>query len=147
MVFKINISDKSGKTYHFETESESLVGKELKQKFLGNEILPDLAGYEFEITGGSGNSGMPMLPNVEGMIKQRVLLSYETGMHRRSRREGKKPRSNFTPKGLRLRKTVKGKIISQDTAQINLKVLKQGNKKLSEIWPEQCKPKEKSEKK
>ena len=67
-------------------------------------------------------------------------------MHKRSRREGKKKRSNFTPKGLRLRKTVRGKVLSPETAQVNLKVLKEGGKKLSEIWPEQNQKKEEKKK-
>jgi len=44
--------------------------------------------------------------------------------------------------GLRLRKTVRGKVISQLTSQINLSVLKVGTKSLSEIFPDQNKPKE-----
>ena len=32
MVFKINIAEKSGKTYHLELESEDLMGKELHNK-------------------------------------------------------------------------------------------------------------------
>ncbi len=63
-------------------------------------------------------------------------------MHRRTRREGKKKVSNPKPEGLRLRRTVRGKTISPEIVQINLKVLKHGNKPLSEIFPEQNKPKE-----
>ena len=66
-------------------------------------------------------------------------------MRKRTRREGKKKRSNMKPKGLKLRKTVRGKIISPEIVQINLKVLKQGNQPLAEIFPEQNKPKEKKQ--
>ena len=76
---------------------------------------------------------------------RKVLLSYGKNMHKRSKREGKKKRSNPTSKGLRLKKTTRGNTISGDIMQINLKVLKEGNKKLSEIFPEQCRPKEKKE--
>ena len=61
------------------------------------------------------------------------------------KKEGKIKRSKNRPKGLRLRKTARGKVISQDIVQINLKILKEGNKKLSEIFPEQNKPKENKE--
>ncbi|MBS3094290.1 30S ribosomal protein S6e [Candidatus Pacearchaeota archaeon] len=146
MVFKFNLSMKNGKTFKLESDSEALDGKEIGQKISGSEISPDLDGYEFEIMGGSDKAGMPMLPNVDGTNLKRVLLGYGKGMHKRSRREGKKKRSNFTPKGLRLRKTVRGKTISLDITQVNLKVLKQGNKSLEEIFPDQCQPKEKSKK-
>ncbi|GIU68155.1 MAG: 30S ribosomal protein S6e [Candidatus Pacearchaeota archaeon] len=133
-MFKINISDKSGKTYKIETESESLIGKSLHDKVLGEEIGPDFYGYEFEITGASDKAGFPSLEIVEGTGLKRVLLSYGKGMHKRPRKEGKKKRPNMKPKGLRLRKTVRGKVISSDIVQINLKVLKEGQKKLSEIF-------------
>ena len=63
-------------------------------------------------------------------------------MKKRPKREGKVKRSNPKPKGLRLRKTVRGKIISTAISQINLKVVKEGGKKLSEVFPDQGKPKE-----
>ena len=46
---------------------------------------------------------------------------------------------------MRRRKTVRGKVISLAVAQINLKVLKNGSKKLEEVFSDQCKPKEKKE--
>jgi small subunit ribosomal protein S6e len=137
MVFKINISEKSGKTYHLESESQEFIGKELHDKIKGEEFFPELSGYEFEITGTTDNAGFTSLESVEGTGLKKVLLSYGKGMHKRVRREGKKKVSNFKPKGLRLRKTVRGRVISEDIVQINLKVLKEGNKKLSEIFPEQ----------
>lgn len=143
MPFKFNISEKSGKTFHFEAEAEGLEGKEIGQKFLGQEVNPDLAGYEFEITGGTDAGGLPMLPDVDGIATKRVLLSYGRGMHGKSRKEGKKFRSNMSPPGMRRRKTVRGKVISPAVAQINLKVVKAGAKKLEEVFPDQCKPKEK----
>ena len=42
---------------------------------------------------------------------------------------------------MRLKKTLRGNTISADVVQINLKVLKQGEKKLIEIFPEQAKSK------
>ena len=142
MPFKINISEKSGKTYHLELESEELVGKELHDKVDGKNILADLEGFEFEITGTSDKAGFTSMENVEGIGLKKVLLSYEKGMKKKPRKEGKKKLSKNRPKGLRLRKTVRGKIISPAISQINLKVLKEGSKKLSEIFPEQCKGKE-----
>jgi len=137
VAFKINISEKNGKTYHLELESEELIGKELHNKVNGKDLSSNLEGYEFEITGASDSAGFTALEEVEGTALKKVLLGYGKAMHKRPRREGKKPVSNFKPKGLRMRKTVRGKIISPEIVQINLKILKEGNKKLAEIFPEQ----------
>ncbi len=147
MVFKINIGTKTGKTFKLETEAKTLEGKELHQKISGKELdlAPELRGledYEFEIAGASDKAGFTALESVQGTGLKGVLLSYEKGMKKRSKREGKKKRSSYTPKGLRLRKTVRGKIISPDIVQINLKIIKEGKKSLEEIFPEQNKPKE-----
>ena len=140
-MFKVNIAEKNGKTYHLELESEEIMGKELHNTVEGKDLSGDLSGYEFEITGTSDTSGFTSMKNVEGTGLKRVLLSYGKRMHRRPRREGKKKVSNFKPKGLRLRKTVRGKVISPSIVQINLKILKEGGKKLSEIFPDQNLPK------
>ncbi len=139
MAFKINISEKSGKTFKLEAEAKSLIGKELHDKVNGIEISPDLEGYEFEITGASDKAGFPALDFVEGVGLKRVLLGYGKGMHIRPKGDKKKGKK---PKGLRLRKTVRGKVISEAISQVNLKVLKEGSKPLSEVFPDQNKPKE-----
>jgi len=134
MVFKINISEKNGKTYKIESEAQNLVGKSLHDKINGKDILADLEGYELEITGASDKSGFPTMKNVEGVGLKRILLVYGKGMKKRPRREGKIKRSKNKPKGLRLRKTVRGRVISPEIVQINLKVIKQGSKKLEEVF-------------
>ena len=134
MVFKINISEKSGKTYKLETESEEIVGKELHDKINGKILLPDLEGYELEITGASDKAGFTAMKEVEGIGLKKLLLTYGKAMHTRPRKEGKKKPSNPKPKGLRMRKTVRGKVISPEIVQINLKVLKEGAKKLEEVF-------------
>ncbi len=141
-MFKLNISDKSGKTYKIELESEELVGKELHDKLDGKEILPALDGYELEITGASDQAGFTAVENVPGIGLKRVLLTYGKAFKKRPKHEGKRKRTNTRPKGLRLRKTVRGKVISNDIFQINLKVLKEGHKKLSDIFPDQNKKEE-----
>ncbi|MEJ2267820.1 MAG: S6e family ribosomal protein [Nanoarchaeota archaeon] len=143
MPFKINIGTKKGSTYKLEIESEDLIGKSLHDKIAGKDISPSLEGYEFEITGTSDKAGFTSMKNVEGIGLKKVLLTYGKGMKKRPRKEGKKKRPEDRPKGLRLRKTVRGKVISPEIVQINLKLLKEGAKKLSEIFPEQNKAPEK----
>ncbi len=132
MAFKINIGTKEGITFRFETESEALIGKKLGETIAGEELLPDLEGYVFEIRGASDKAGFPAKADVEGTGLKRVLLSYGWGM------------KQTKPKGLRRRKTVRGNTISQDIVQVNLVIVKEGKKKLSEIFPDQVK-KEKQE--
>jgi len=145
-MFKINLATKDGKTFKLEVEAKALEEKSLHEKVSGKEVSPDLEGYEFEITGTSDKSGFPSHKKIEGVGLGKLLLSYEKGMKKRPKREGKWKRSEKKPKGLRLRKTVRGKVISQEIVQINLKVLKEGNKKLSEIFPEQNKSAEPEQK-
>lgn len=139
MVFKINIPDKSGKTHKVELETEFFNGKSLGDKVPGKEILPDLSGWEFEISGASDKSGFTAMKGVTGMGLKKVLLGYGKGMHKRHRFEGKKKRSNPVPKGLRLRKSVRGETISDEITQINLKTLKKGKKSLKDIFESQSK--------
>ncbi|HVY01984.1 MAG TPA: S6e family ribosomal protein [Candidatus Nanoarchaeia archaeon] len=128
MVFKLNIGHK-GKSWKLELADEGLSGKSVGDKFMGDEIKPELAGYELQITGGSDNAGFPMFQEVEGIGLKRVLLTKGKGM-----------RNNKA--GLRLRKTVRAKTISAAVSQINIKVLKVGAKKLEEVFPDQNKKEE-----
>ncbi|HLC32179.1 MAG TPA: S6e family ribosomal protein [Candidatus Nanoarchaeia archaeon] len=127
-MFKLNISEK-GKAWKFETEGEALAGKNVGESVNGEEIDSKFEGYEFMITGGSDSAGFPLSKEVEGIALKRVLLTKGWGM-RDSR------------KGVRLRKTVRGKQITSTTSQINLSVVKVGSKKLTELFPEQNKPAE-----
>jgi len=138
MVFKINIGTKEGKTYHFELESEELIGKKLHDVLEGKDLLPNLEGYELEISGLSDKAGFTSMKDVEGIGLRKVLLVYGKAMKKRPKREGKKKRGKNRPKGLRLRKTVRGNTISNDIVQINLKILKQGSKKLSDVFEGQA---------
>jgi len=128
MPFKIIIGDKD-KAWRIETEAESLVGKSVGEKVDGKEIKAEIEGYELEITGGSDMAGFPVSKDVEGLGLKRVLLTRGWGM-------------KDTREGVRLRKTLRGKVISNAVVQINLKVLKHGKKPLAEVFPDQNKPKE-----
>jgi len=136
MTFKINISEKSGKTYKLESEAKGLIDKALHDKVPGILVSPDLEGYELEICGSSDKSGFTSMANIEGFGRKKMLLDYGKGMHIKPKGDKKKGKKIS---GLRLRKMVRGKVISDAISQINLKVLKEGSKKLAEIFPEQNK--------
>ena len=125
MPIKVDIGDpKSKRTFHLETSSDSIFGKKIGDMIEGTSIseFPDLRDYEFIITGLSDIGGLPALAEVEGSGKKRLLLT-----------RGKVMRSK-KPRGLRLRKLVRGNTIAQDISQLNLKVSKQGEKDLMKIF-------------
>jgi len=130
MAFKINVAYK-GKTFKVETEDEKLVGSSIGDKIKGEEISEDLTGYEIEITGTSDKAGFMGSPEIDGPDLHKVLLGYGRGMHKKPKGEKK---TNKRPKGLRLRKTVRGKEISLFTIQINTKVLTEGSKKFDALF-------------
>jgi len=132
MAFKINIGKKDGKTFKLESDTEALIGKKIGDIIEGQDLKPELSGYELEITGLSDKAGFPSLKQVEGQGLKRVLLT-----------KGKAMRDKR--KGLRLKKTLRGNTISKDIIQINLKITKEGSKKLEEIFSEQNQPKPKEE--
>jgi len=119
--FKLNIGDpKSKKTLKKEVkddDAEIFRGKKIGDKFSGEGI--GLPGYEFEITGGSDYTGVPMRRDVQGIARKRVLIVSGIGI--RKNRAGRK-----------VRRTVAGNTISGKTAQINLKVIKHGKTPLFE---------------
>ena len=120
MPFKVNISHK-GKTIKFEeVDNEELIDKAIGEPLQGKEISGDLEGYELEITGTSDKAGFPGSKDVEGAGLKKILLTKGKFMHDKR-------------KGVRLRKTVRGKLVSLATIQINAKVVKEGSKKFDEL--------------
>lgn len=121
MTYKIVIGAKDGKSYQKELsaeESKVLAGKKLKDKIKGDEL--GFAGYEFLITGGSDKAGFPLRWDMPGSGRKRLLAVEGVGL----RKQGK---------GVRRRKTVAGNTIGELTAQVNLKVLKEGKTALTEL--------------
>lgn len=119
--FKVNIGDpKSGKTVQKVVSgdhAQALLKKRIGEKISGEAI--GFPGYEFEISGGSDYCGFPMRRDVRGTARKKVLIVKGVGL--RHNVEGRK-----------VRKTVAGNTVYSKTAQINLKVLKQGEKPLIE---------------
>ena len=95
-MFKINIADnkEKGKTFKVESNSEALVGLKIGDTIKGNDILPQLEGYEFIITGASDKAGFPALKEVDGTSLRRVLLKYGKGM-KEKKPHGMKKRNQF----------------------------------------------------
>lgn len=121
--FKLNIADpKEGKCYKTEAkdaQASPFVGMNIGEKIDGSKI--GLDGYELEITGGSDYCGFPMRGGILGIRKKMVIykgVGFKGGV-----------------KGMKKRKTICGHKITDKISAINLKVAKEGSRKLSEIFP------------
>ncbi len=97
-----------------------------------------LAGYKLEITGGSDKTGTPMRRELEGGSRQSILVTASTGYkgHKlvQKNKKGEKRKFRYVPDGLRRRRNFRGNTVTQDTRQINLKVIEAGNKPLETIF-------------
>ena len=104
--FKLNISDKKGKT----------ITKEVKEKdaspFLGLQVGTELdaaligeAG-KLRISGGSDKSGVPLRADIHGGARKYILLSKGVGLRDAER-------------GQRIRKLIRGNTITEEVYQIN----------------------------
>lgn len=116
--FKIIISDPdTGKSKSVESEGTRavpLIGRKLGDVVDGSVV--GMAGYKLRITGGSDKDGFPMRPNVHGGVRTSVILTEGVGFH---------PSRG----GERRRKTLRGKTITEDIIQINMKVLERPKEK------------------
>ena len=143
--FKLVIGDpKTGKTMQKEVKDETA------QAFLGLKIgdtvkgeVLDLTGYEFQITGGSDYAGFPMRADAQGILRRKILAISGVGVNNKKRYRKRKKKGMRTMEGMRSRKTVAGNTIFEKTAQINLKVTKQGKEPLPMPEPKEAKAEEK----
>jgi len=112
--FKVIISDPTdGKSKVVEVEevrAAPFIGKKLGEIIDG--IIVDMPATKLQILGGSDTDGVPMRGDVHGGNRRQVVLSEGAG---------------FNPKreGERRRKAVRGNIITDEIAQINLKIISQ----------------------
>jgi len=118
--FKLTINNpKNGLSVQRELKDPKasvMIGKKIGEKIDGNLI--GLSGFEFEITGGSDDSGFPMRKDLPGVRRKRILAVRGVGIKRK------------LGKGIKQRKTVCGNTIHEKIVQINLKVLKEGKEDL-----------------
>jgi small subunit ribosomal protein S6e len=121
--FRAIISDpQTGKSYQVEitgSQANKFLGKRIGERIEGDAV--GLPGYTLKITGGTDRDGFPMRPDLPGSKRKRLLISKSIG---------------FKPevKGLRRRKTLRGREISGEIGQINLVVTEYGSKTIEEIF-------------
>jgi small subunit ribosomal protein S6e len=124
--FKVIVSDPQAGTSKVveieETRAAPFIGRRLGEIIDGSAV--DLPAHTVQILGGSDKDGVPMLGNVHGGVRRRVVLSGGAGF------KAKK-------KGERKRKTVRGNIITDEIVQINMKIVERPAKP-TEAKPEQA---------
>ncbi len=116
--FKLVIGQKDGKCIQKaikEPEANALLGLKIGDKVLGDKL--GMAGYEFEICGGSDYCGFPMRKDVPGIGRKKILMTKGVGL-------------KDAPAGIRKRRTVCGSTIHSKITQLNLKVVKEGKDQL-----------------
>lgn len=132
--FKLTIADpKTGVTYQKEVKDQQagpFIGLNIGETVKGEGI--ELAGYELVVTGGSDYCGFPMRRGILG-VRKKIKSKGGVGFRIKVR-------------GMEKRKTVCSHKITETITQINLKVTKEGSKKLSEIFGVKEKGQESSEK-
>jgi small subunit ribosomal protein S6e len=112
--FKLNVSNADTKkvTVHEldGPKAQPLVGREIGEIVDGSLIGMDKV--KLQVTGGSDKDGIPMRSDVHGGAKKYALLSSGVGF-------------NPTTQGERRRKLVRGRMITDQTYQINMRVIKE----------------------
>jgi len=132
--FKVVVNDiKTGKSFNIPVSghhANSLIGKKINDEVDG--IFVSLPGYKLQITGGTDKDGFPMRSDVPGSARRRLLLSKGLGY---------KPKEH----GKRKKKSVRGNTINQEIVQVNMKVMKTGEKPIEDLVKTDGNPKEKKE--
>ena len=108
--FDVVVGDETGDTRQFEVDGQDanrFLGREIGDEVDGDPV--GLSGHTLELTGGSDDAGRPMRGDVAGDSLKELLLEGGTG---------------FDPDndGERRRITVRGRTVSEATAQINARV-------------------------
>lgn len=120
--FQVVVGDpEEGTTHSFDVDGQDanrFIGRSLGETVDGDAV--GLSGYELELTGGSDTSGRPMREDVAGTSTKAVLLEGGVG---------------FEPSvdGERKRVTVRGAEVSDDTRQINAKIVSRGEQSIEDI--------------
>jgi small subunit ribosomal protein S6e len=123
--FQVVVADpEDGTTYQFEIDGQDanrFQGRDIGETVDGSAV--GLGGYELEVTGGSDTAGRPMRGDVPGTELKQLLLTGGVGYH---------PDVD----GERRRVTVRGREISDETRQINAKIVARGDQSVADLLGE-----------
>jgi small subunit ribosomal protein S6e len=131
---KVVYSDKkTGKTSQVEVPKEidaTLIGKKIGEMIEGSQL--GMEGFKLQITGLSDKMGVPSRSDTDGSRKVYVLMTSGSGIVGAKR-------------GKRMRKLIRGNMVSVDTGQINTIITEYGTKSMEELFPKKEKPVEAAE--
>ena len=141
--FKAVVNDtkpsSEGKSYSMEISGANYnhflgkkIGDSVDGMFVG-EGDSALTGYKLEITGGSDITGRPMRPDLDGSGVKSVLITAGIGYKGKKYVNKNSKEYRYKYDGLRKRRNLRGNVISQDTRQINLKVVESGKRSLAAV--------------
>jgi len=106
--FQLVVSDPKTKTSRATTlegpRAQALVGKSIGEEVDGK--LLGVGSVRLRVTGGTDKDGVPMRFDIQGSPRKKAILSGGVGF---------KPRNE----GERLRKLVRGRVISEEIVQVN----------------------------
>ena len=120
--FQVVVGDPDeGTTHSFDVDGQDanrFMGCSIGETVEGGAV--GLSGYELEVTGGSDTAGRPMREDVSGTGTAAVLLEGGVGFEP-------------TVDGERKRVTVRGAEISDETRQINAKIVTRGDESVEDL--------------
>ena len=131
--------DSGGKSYAMDITGANYnhflgkkIGDSVDGMFVGDGDTT-LNGYKLKITGGSDITGRPMRPDLDGSGVKSVLITAGIGYKGKKFVNKNSKEYRYKYDGLRRRRNLRGNVISQDTRQINLKVVESGKGTLAAI--------------
>jgi len=123
--FTVVVADpESGTSHQLDAEGQDanrFIGRELGDEVAGSAV--GLDGYTLELTGGSDTAGRPMRPDVKSGNLTSILMTGGVGY-------------NPTRDGERKRVTVRGREVSDETRQINARIVDRGSQSIEELLGE-----------
>ncbi|MBX0295526.1 30S ribosomal protein S6e [Haloarcula nitratireducens] len=120
--FTVAVSDpEDGHTYQIDVDGQDanrFMGRELGDEVDGGAV--GLDGYTLELTGGSDKAGRPMRSDVRGVSTTSIMSDGGVGFEP-------------TTEGERKRITVRGREVSDETRQINAKIVGRGSDSVEDL--------------
>ncbi|MFA5357773.1 MAG: S6e family ribosomal protein [archaeon] len=109
---------KTRKAYSANSDKTLFANKKIGETVKLDEI--GLPGYEAKITGGSDKQGFPMNKSIQGGMRKKIFTGDGIGF--KAERKGEKKRVSM-----------RGNMVSEETAQLNLVVTKIGSIELQKV--------------
>ena len=111
-----------------EDKLAEIIDKKIGDEIDGSVISDVFDGYKFKITGGFDKDGFAMKNGILAQGKKKVLLTKGCSLFRY--------RKGYHRSGIRVRRLVRGCIISNDIKNVHLKIIKKGAKPIAGLTEE-----------